>query len=173
MHYDLSNVTPAPLSHLLWIQHPAPIYSSATIGELLLCASFTGSIVLRTCCGRADGNLDALPVTQKLPKQSPDENTDDDVAVEVHGEKHDEVGHREGRHMDDRPNELLKWRWPEGDELLRITWRVGGTAAVLWTRVGEPSCSLPVELLSHVHVVFLAETSEELESHYQEDDSDA
>jgi len=41
------------------------------------------------------GIIDDIPTEHKVPDVSSDEDADDDIPVEVHGEKHDEVGHGE------------------------------------------------------------------------------
>lgn len=129
-------------------------FSATAVGKLFLCSSLV-CFVLSTCGRRSNGDLDAIPITQKLPEQSADENADDDVPIEVHGQKHDEVCHGKGRHMDDRANELLKWRWSECNELIGIAGRIGWTTAVLRPRVRKASCNLPLKLLSDVRVILL------------------
>ena len=53
------------------------------------------------------GIIDDIPTEHKVPDVSSDEDADDDIPVEVHGEKHDEVGDGELTGVDQGSDRLL------------------------------------------------------------------
>jgi hypothetical protein len=54
--------------------------------------------------------IDGLPGEDKRAQESTNEDTDDDIPVEVHGKQHDNVRDRKLRHMQQRAHSMLNKR---------------------------------------------------------------
>lgn len=104
-------------------------------------------------------DLDDEPVADELAQPCTDEDTDDDVAVVVHGEQHDDVGGTESTGVDKSTDELLERGGTEGQ----------GSAV---GAMGRGGCTT-VELSIQGRIVLLAQAAEEFDGHDEEDDADA
>lgn len=78
--------------------------------------------------GKADSPsaLEDVPAKDEAPDIRPEEDADDDVPVKVHGEEHDEVGHRELRRMDESSEGLLRDGQAESSRWVRGRLDKGG-----------------------------------------------
>lgn len=56
-------------------------------------------------------NNQTLPRKDKRAEKRPDEDTDDNVPVEIHSKQHDEIRNGELEQMQSCANELLDKRW--------------------------------------------------------------
>lgn len=113
------------------------------------------------------------PVAEELPEPRTDDDGDDDVAVEVHGEKHDDVREPERGGVDDGTDDLLQRARPERHRP-RVRGRQVRTAAVVWTPgVLRLRRNVPLELALDQAVVLLAEPAEKLEADHHQYDADA
>ena len=58
-------------------------------------------------------NNHGLPRKQKCAQEGPDEDTNDNVPIEVHRQQHDEIRHRELQHMQDRTDRVFDESWTD------------------------------------------------------------
>ena len=52
--------------------------------------------------------LESIPFEKQIPYKRANEDTDDDITIEIHGQQHDEVRHRELGRVQERSDELLE-----------------------------------------------------------------
>lgn len=118
-------------------------------------------------------DLDDHPVAEELAEPRADEDGDDDVAVEVHGQKHDEVREPERGRVDDGADDLLQRARPERDRS-RVRSRQVGIAATA-QRLGafHSRGNVPLKLTLDQAIVLLAEPAEELEEDHHQYHADA
>jgi hypothetical protein len=141
--------------------------------------------------------IQRLPGEDKRTKERADEDTDDDVPVEVHGQQHDKVRHGELEHVQQGAHQLLDQRGADGHLVVECgTGRLGcafggcadGVGGVLGVCVGAGfgcwgqalgrGCCGGV-LVSQAGaaddkgVVFAADAAEELKADDEADDADA
>ena len=93
--------------------------SPAAICKLLLFLCWSHA---RTC---AYGYLLRAPITDEFADKSTEENHNDNVPIEIHGEQHDDVCHSESDHVDDGPSQLLHERRSK----LQVGWSRAATGA--------------------------------------------
>lgn len=115
-------------------------------------------------------NLDHQPVTKELAQPTAHKDANNDVAVKVHGEQHDDVGAAKREGVDEGANELLERRRAEVDGLARGDDSAGAPAGSNGNAVGG---GLALELTVQEVVILLAQTAEELDEDDEEDDADA
>lgn len=119
-----------------------------------------------------DINAHHQPVAQELADTSAQEDADDDVTVEVHGEQHDDVCTAKGHGMDKGPAQLLQRADAESHGL--GTGDLGGTAgAALGGHGRTVGGGTAVELAEEEGVVLLAEAAEELDEDDEQQDANA
>jgi hypothetical protein len=79
--------------------------------------------------GRGVGYPDDHPVAQELAENGAQDDGDEDVAIEVHDQQHDNVGQTKSNAVDDGPDQLLQRGGTEGG-VLDSEGRRGAVAAV-------------------------------------------
>ena len=94
---------------LLLLLHTVLPALAAAICELLF------TLDLRHASSATNSHLLRTPITDELSDEGAEEDHDDDVAVEVHGQQHDDVCDAESGHVNDRSNQLLHECWSESE----------------------------------------------------------
>jgi hypothetical protein len=122
----------------------------------------------------AVGNPDYEPIAQELAQDRTQDNGDEDEAIEVHNQQHDNVRYTKCDAMEDRTHELLQCSGAES-RLLNPKGRCQAVAAV-----GGSGCyrgllcvELALKLAEEKGIVFVTNAAEELETHDQKSRTDA
>lgn len=104
---------------------------------------------------------DDHPITEELAQPGTDEDADNHVDVEVHGQQHGDIGPGKGDGVNDGARQLLQWGGAKGD-------------CRPFPLLGEGTVrGLALELARQEIVVLPADAATEFDEHDQQDSADA
>lgn len=141
---------------------------------------------MRRACLIAAGNQ-GLPLEDKGAEEGAKEDAEQQVAVVVHGEQHEDIADEKGEHVQESPDGLLQNIWSErGNGTAAAAGDCRGGRLVGAVEGGAAACgcggdgdgdgdglTLGDVLPDEVSVVFLDGAAEELEGQGEEEDADA